>query len=132
MLDLVNQPMPILAAIIYVIIITTYFIAFRSENTVFCVIAFVIGSAFSVCTNIVFKLAYNIKKYSEEFLFNFAVSTSRSRGRDAAEDRRFFKSCQSLYCNIGEYSTVSRNLFSSVMHEIIINITISLLLAIPS
>jgi len=130
MLDLINQPLPVLVTLVYVAIITTYFIAFRSENKLFCVIVFVIGSALSGTVNITFKLAYNITKYSTEFLHNFAMSTSQSR--DAAEDRRFFKSCQPLYCNIGEYCRVSRNMFPAVMHGIIINITISLLLAIPS
>ena len=130
-LDLVNQnqSLSILITLVYVIIITTYFVAFRSENTVFCIITFVIGSALSGCLSIVFKLAYSITKYSGEFLHNFV---SISQGRDAAKNRRFFKSCKPLYVNFGDYSRISRNMFPSVMHEIIIGSIISLLLAIPN
>ncbi len=127
---LLNQFLPILVSMAYVALIACYFIAFRNENPVFVSIVFVIGSALSGALNICFTLAYNITKFSAKFLHNFEMRTSRSR--DAAENRRFFKSCQPIYTYIGEYTRITRNTFPSVMHEIVISTTISLLLAIPS
>jgi len=124
------QFLSLLLSFSYIAIIISCFIAFRSENRVFCVLVFILGLALSGAINIVFKMAYNITKYSAEFLHNFAISSNQ--GRDGAEDRRFFKSCLPLYVNIGEYSRISRNMFPTVMHEIIINTIISLLLTIPS
>jgi len=126
--EFVMNVLPFITSTAYLIIILGGFILFRTDNFVFRTLLLIITVTLSGAIGILFKLGYGITLDSTNFLQSFRRNTALKKQVDEC----FFKSCQPFSTDIGRFCRISRNIFPSVMHGIIINALITLLLTIPN
>jgi len=129
--QLVFEIFPIAIQLLYIIMISTFFIVLRRHenlSSLFLLALSMIGLTVCISLQVSFKLGYQLTEDSAVFLKSFTQSKSRYKTK---ENRQFFRSCQRFRLNIGNFFKVSRNTFPAVMHEIILNTVINLLVTVP-
>jgi len=107
-----------------IMIVTSFFVCVRNDTVIVRVTTATVCLTLTLVIRTLFMLAYKLTEDSVTFLDNFMNSSE--------ENKKYLQSCQQLHVDVGKLFRLTRNTFPSVMHEIIINATISLLLAIPN
>jgi len=131
-IQLAFELLPFAVQILYIIVISTFFLVLRLHanlGTLISSVLFLIGILVSISLQVIYKLVYNLTSDSSIFPNSFIRSNSMFRTH---EDRLFFRSCRKFRLNIGNFFMVARNTFPTVMHEVILSAVINLLVAVPS
>jgi len=127
-MELMFEIVPVCIAGCYIATVTAFFLVVRSNLLLLRIGYLMAAITIFIALKIIYSLGYKITKNSRGYLDSFVQNI----GPKTAVDRKFFRSCKELNIDIGKFFKIKRNTFPSVMHEIIINATINLLVAIPN
>jgi len=127
-MELIFKIFPGCIGSLYIIIITSFYTALRSNSFEIFLATFSLWFTLCISIKILYTLAYKVTEYSEIFLNSFV----KSPGFKTPKNVKFFRSCHPLDINLGLVFRIIRNTFLYAMHAVIINATISLLVAFPN